>query len=130
MNYGYFRAAAASVDLKVADTEFNSKKIIEAAKVAAKTGASLIVFPELSVTGYTCGDLFFQENLLKAAANECERIAKETSGLKAVIAVGLPVKKDGAIYNAAAILFKGKILALIPKSFIPNYAEFYERRQF
>ncbi len=130
MNYGYFRAAAASIDLKVADTEFNSKKIIEAAKVAAKTGASLIVFPELSVTGYTCGDLFFQENLLKAAANECERIAKETSGLKAVIAVGLPVKKDGAIYNAAAILFKGKILALVPKSFIPNYAEFYERRQF
>lgn len=130
MNYGYFRAAAASVDLKVADTEFNSKKIIEAAKVAAKTGASLIVFPELSVTGYTCGDLFFQENLLKAAANECERIAKETSGLKAIIALGLPVKKDGAIYNAAAILFKGKILALIPKSFIPNYAEFYERRQF
>ncbi len=130
MNYGYFRAAAASVDLKVADTEFNSKRIIEAAKVAAKTGASLIVFPELCVTGYTCGDLFFQENLLKAAANECERIAKETSGLKAVIAIGLPVKKDGAIYNAAAILFKGKILALIPKSFIPNYAEFYERRQF
>ena len=130
MNYGYFRAAAASVDLKVADPAYNSERIITAANQAEAKDASLIVFPELCVTGYTCGDLFFQENLLKAAARECERIAKETSGLKAVIAVGLPVKKDGAIYNAAAILFKGKILALVPKSFIPNYAEFYERRQF
>ena len=130
MNYGYFRAAAASVDLKVADPAYNSEKIITAANQAEAKDASLIVFPELCVTGYTCGDLFFQENLLKAAARECERIAKETSGLKAVIAVGLPVKKDGAIYNAAALLFKGKILALVPKSFIPNYAEFYERRQF
>ena len=130
MNYGYFRAAAASVDLKVADPAYNSERIITAANQAEAKDASLIVFPELCVTGYTCGDLFFQENLLKAAARECERIAKETSGLKAIIAVGLPVKKDGAIYNAAAILFKGKILALVPKSFIPNYAEFYERRQF
>ena len=114
----------------MADPAYNSERIITAANQAEAKDASLIVFPELCVTGYTCGDLFFQENLLKAAARECERIAKETSGLKAVIAVGLPVKKDGAIYNAAAILFKGKILALIPKSFIPNYAEFYERRQF
>ncbi len=130
MNYGYFRAAAASVDLKVADPAYNSERIITAANQAEAKDASLVVFPELCVTGYTCGDLFFQDALLKAAARECERIAKETSGLKAVIAVGLPVKKDGAIYNAAAILFKGKILALVPKSFIPNYAEFYERRQF
>lgn len=130
MNYGYFRAAAASVDLKVADPAYNSEKIITAANQAEAKDASLVVFPELCVTGYTCGDLFFQDALLKAAARECERIAKETSGLKAVIAIGLPVKKDGAIYNAAAILFKGKILALVPKSFIPNYSEFYERRQF
>ncbi len=118
------------MELKVADPEFNSEKIITAANQAAAKDASLLVFPELCVTGYTCSDLFFQENLLKKAALECERIAKECSGLEMIIAVGLPVKKDGALYNAAAVLFKGKIIALVPKTFIPNYSEFYERRHF
>ena len=130
MNYGYFRVAAASVELKVADPDFNSRQIIAAAKDAAKKGARLITFPELCVTGYTCGDLFFQESLLSAASLQTERIAKETSGLNSIIVVGLPVKKDGALYNAAAALHKGKILALVPKTFIPNYSEFYERRHF
>lgn len=130
MNYGYFRAAAASVELKVADTEFNSKKIIEAAKAAAAKGASLIVFPELCVTGYTCGDLFLQESLLKSAASECEKIAEALAKCPALVALGLPVKHKGALYNAAALLFKGKIIALVPKTFIPNYSEFYERRHF
>ena len=130
MNYGYFRAAAASVQLKVADTEFNSKKIIEAANAAAANGARLVVFPELCVTGYTCGDLFLQESLLKSAARECEKIAEALAKCEAIVAVGLPVRHKGALYNAAAILFKGKILALVPKTFIPNYSEFYERRHF
>lgn len=130
MNYGFFRAAAASVELKVADPEFNSKKIIAAAKEADKNGARLVVFPELCVTGYTCGDLFLQESLLRAAATACEKIAAATKTLDAIIAIGLPVKKDGALYNAAAALHKGKILALVPKTFIPNYSEFYERRHF
>ncbi|MCR5046575.1 MAG: NAD(+) synthase [Treponema sp.] len=130
MNYGYFRAAAASVELKVADPAFNSERIITAASQAEAKNANLIVFPELCLTGYTCSDLFLQESLVKKAASECERIAKETSGLNIIIALGLPVKKNGALYNAAAILFKGKIIALIPKTFIPNYSEFYERRHF
>ena len=130
MNYGYFRAAAASVQLKVADTEFNSKKIIKAANEAADKGASLIVFPELCVTGYTCGDLFLQESLLKSAARECEKIAESLAEREAIVAVGLPVRHKGSLYNAAAVLFKGKILALVPKTFIPNYSEFYERRHF
>lgn len=130
MNYGYFRAAAASVQLKVADPAYNSERIIAAAKEAEAKNANLVVFPELCVTGYTCGDLFFQEKLLEAALLQTERIAKESSSLDCIIAVGLPVKKDGGIYNAAAVLSKGKIIALVPKTFIPNYGEFYERRQF
>ncbi|MBO7123640.1 MAG: NAD(+) synthase [Treponema sp.] len=130
MDYGFFRAAAASVGLKVADPAFNAEQIITAASQAEAKDAKLVVFPELCVTGYTCGDLFFQESLLTAALRQTERIAKETSGLNMIIAVGLPVKKDGALYNAAAVLFKGKIMALVPKTFIPNYSEFYERRHF
>ena len=130
MNYGFFRAAAASVELKVADPEFNSTKIIAAAKEAAKNGAQLIVFPELCVTGYTCGDLFLQESLLRAACQQTEKIAEAAKALDAIIAVGLPVKKNGALYNTAAVLYRGKIIALVPKTYIPNYSEFYERRHF
>lgn len=130
MNYGYFRAAAASVELKVADTDFNAGKIISAVKEAAKSGASLVVLPELCVTGYTCGDLFFQKALLESAVRNLERIAEETASLEILIAAGLPVQKGGALYNAAAILFKGEVLAAVPKTFIPNYSEFYERRYF
>ena len=121
MDYGFFRAAAASVDLKVADPAFNAEQTITAASQAEAKDAKLVVFPELCVTGYTCGDLFFQESLLDAALRQTERIAKETSGLNMIIAVGLPVKKDGALYNAAAVLFKGKILALVPKTFIQSF---------
>mgnify|MGYP002854831366 CR=1 FL=1 len=130
MNYGFFRAAAASVELKVADPEFNSTKIIQTAKDAAKKGSQLVVFPELCVTGYSCGDLFLQESLLRAASIQTERIALETKTLDAIISVGLPVQNNGALYNTAAVIHKGKILALIPKTFIPNYSEFYERRNF
>ncbi|MDE5776253.1 MAG: NAD(+) synthase, partial [Treponemataceae bacterium] len=109
MNYGYFRAAASSVELKVCDTAFNSEKIITAAHEAASQGADLLVLPELSITGYTCGDLFFQETLLQNALSALAFIAKETSSLQTIIAVGLPVKKGGSLYNAAAILHKGEI---------------------
>lgn len=130
MNYGYFRAAAASVELKVCDTAFNSEKIITAAHEAASRSADLLVLPELSITGYTCGDLFFQETLLQNALSALAFIAKETSSLQTIIAVGLPVKKSGSLYNAAAILHKGEILALVPKTYIPNHGEFYEARHF
>ena len=130
MNYGYFRAAAASVELKVCDTAFNSEKIITAAHEAAAKDADLLVLPELSIMGYTCGDLFFQETLLQNALSALEFIAKETSSIQTIIAVGLPVKKGGSLYNVAAILQKGEILALVPKTYIPNHGEFYEARHF
>lgn len=130
MNYGFMRTACCSPELKVADCSFNAEKIIDAARFAVSDGASLLVFPELSITGYTCGDLFLQRSLQKAAVSALEYIAKKTAPLSAVIAVGLPAVHENALYNCAALLFKGKILCLIPKTFIPNYSEFYERRHF
>ncbi len=130
MNYDYFRVAAASPELAVADCSFNAERIITAINKAAAKDANLVVFPELCITGYTCGDLFLQESLLRSAVSCTELIAKETASLYMLITVGLPVRKDGALYNCAAVIFKGKILAVIPKTFVPNYSEFYEKRWF
>src|SRR5574344_866626 len=130
MKYGFFRAACASPSVTVADCDSNAQSIILLAKEAAANGAQLIVFPERSVTAYTCGDLFHQRTLLEEAAKSLERIAFETSGLNSLIAAGVPVASDGALYNCAAILFRGDIIALVPKSYLPVYSEFYERRQF
>jgi NAD+ synthase (glutamine-hydrolysing) len=130
MNYGFFRGAAASPELTVADCKTNADHIIDAVLEARSNGASLIVFPELCVTGYTCGDLFLQRTLQEAAVHETERIARETAAHHILIAAGLPVALGDALYNCAALMYRGHILALVPKSYIPNYGEFYERRQF
>lgn len=130
MRYGFFRTACASPELKVADCSFNAEKIITDINKAAAKEAELVVFPELTITGYTCSDLFFQETLLTSAVCELERIAKETSSLNIISIVGLPFNTGNGIYNTAAVLFKGEVIALVPKTFIPNYSEFYERRQF
>lgn len=130
MYYGFIKTACASPELKVADCTFNANKIIEEAKNAAIKGASIIVFPELSITGYTCGDLFFQQTLQKAAETGLSEIIKKTKALNSLIFVGLPVAQAEGIYNCAAAIFKGQLLALFAKSYLPNYGEFYERRQF
>lgn len=130
MSYGFFRAACASPDLIVADCNFNADKIIDSVRSACELDARLLVFPELCITGYTCGDLFLQRRLQLSAIENLERIAKKTSSYDCVILVGLPLAVENALYNCAAILHKGKILALVPKTFIPNYSEFYERRWF
>ncbi len=130
MNYGFFRVAAATPELAVADIDFNTEHIITEINRAALKNVRLIIFPELCITGYTCSDLFFQTSLQEKSIEALEKIARETSSIDIISAVGLPIKKDGALYNTAAIIHKGKILAVIPKSFIPNYAEFYERRHF
>ena len=130
MNFGFIRGACVSPELVVADCDFNAKNIIEEAKSAAGQAAKIIVFPELSITGYTCGDLFFQKSLQNAAEKALSSIIKETSGLDSLIFVGLPLAQGEGIYNVAAAVFKGRLLALIAKTFLPNYGEFYERRQF
>ncbi len=130
MKYGFVKTACASPRLKVADCNFNSEQIIYAAKDAAKNGASVIVFPELSITGYTCGDLFFQRTLQNASEVQLKRIISETAKLDSVIFVGLPVPRAEGIYNCAAAIKGGELLALFAKSYLPNYGEFYERRHF
>ena len=130
MTYGFIKTACVTPELKVADCEFNAAQIISSASEAAKSGAQIIVFPELSITGYTCGDLFFQNALQQNALEGLQKIALKTKALKALILVGLPFARTEGIYNCAAAIYGGKILALVPKTFLPNYSEFYERRQF
>ncbi|MBR2177128.1 MAG: NAD(+) synthase [Clostridia bacterium] len=130
MKDGFLRAACATPKIKVADCAHNAKAIIAQAKEAAGNGASLIVFPELCITGYTCSDLFLQQSLLVSAEKALAEIIRETKELDAVIIVGLPVRANSALYNCAAVLCKGELLAFVPKTHIPNYSEFYEMRHF
>ena len=130
MNYGFLKTACCTPNLRVADCKFNVEAIVDGAENACKKGASIVVFPELCITGYTCGDLFFQRSLQVSAENAVMEIAERTENLKALVFVGLPVARTEGIYNCAAVLFEGKLLALYAKSYLPNYGEFYERRQF
>ena len=130
MNYGFFKVSSASPALKVCDCDFNAEKIIDEVRSSYEEGASLAVFPELSITGYTCGDLFLQKSLQTGALKSLEHIARKTSSLDILVCVGLPFAFSGVIYNVCAVLFRGKVLCLVPKTFIPNYSEFYEARHF
>lgn len=128
--YGFIRTACATPSVTVADCASNAESIITYAKKASENGADVVVFPELCITGYTCGDLFAQQTLLESAKRALCTIVSETATLSSLLIVGLPLFVNSALYNTAAILFKGKILAFVPKSFIPTYSEFYERRWF
>ncbi|NLG02595.1 MAG: NAD(+) synthase [Clostridia bacterium] len=130
MQDGFLKVAAVTPKIKVADPVYNGTVIREAMTRAAGEGAKVIVFPELCVTGYTCHDLFFQDILLVAAKKELKRIIAASVGMDALVFVGLPFEKHGKLYNVAAAIFEGKLLALIPKISIPNYCEFYEARHF
>ena len=130
MEHGFFRAACASPAVTVADCAANAEAIAALAREAAANGAQLVVFPELCITAYTCGDLFLQQTLLDGATDALATVMRETADLNALIAVGLPFAHDDALYNCAALLFRGSAVALIPKSYIPTYGEFYERRHF
>jgi len=130
MKHGFIKAAAVTPKIKVADTKYNAQIICEKLEEAYERGAKIIVFPELCITGYTCGDLFLQGLLLEEAWKALLKIAEATDGRDALVMVGLPVEKDGKLYNAAAVLQDGCILGLVPKANIPSYAEFYEGRHF
>ena len=130
MDYGFLRVAAVCPRLTVADCKANADEIIKCSEEAASHGAKLIVFPELSITSYTCGDLFLQRELQKSAQDELIRIARTTKDVNAIILTGLPLATCNALYNVAAVLYRGEILALVPKTYIPNYSEFYEARYF
>ncbi len=130
MKYGYVRVGSAAPDIKVADCRYNADRMIECIKAADKNECDILVFPELSVTGYTCSDLFLQPALIESAECETLRIAGSTKGLSCIVLAGLPVACGAALYNAAAVIYDGKIYGFVPKQNIPNYSEFYELRHF
>lgn len=130
MKDGFLRIAAATPSIRVADCEHNIGQMVQLAKQAASDGVSLLAFPELSVTAYTCGDLFLQRSLLEGAEKALAKLCEETADLGMLIIAGFPLADGSALYNTAAVLLGGKILGLVPKQNIPNYSEFYEMRHF
>ena len=130
MRDGFIKVAAGTPRIKVADCDHNAGQIIALMEEAAAQGVKVLALPELCVTGYTCGDLFLQETLLRGAEDALARILEETSALDMLTAVGLPVRGQNELYNCAAVISKGRILGLVPKNHIPNYGEFYEARWF
>lgn len=127
---GYFRVSSCVPKLRVGNTSYNTDKIIEKLQEAAQNGVNLAVFPELSITAYTCGDLFFQKSLLDGVTASLERIIECTSKLSISTVVGAPLYIDGELYNCAVLICAGKIKGIVPKTFVPNHAEFSEKRWF
>ena len=130
MKQGFVKAAAATPKVVVADCAENTDRILESIQNMREAGAKIMVLPELAITGYTCSDLFWQERLLREADHQLMRLMKETTGVDALIFVGLPMEIFGKLYNVAAVLNRGKLLGLVPKKHIPSYHEFYEGRHF
>lgn len=127
---GFVRVGAVVPKLKVADTEFNCNEIIKQIEVASNNKIQIVVFPELCVTGYTCQDLFEQDTLLEEAEKALNKILDYTNNLDIICIIGMPIKAENQLFNTAVVIQKGKILGIVPKTFIPNYGEFYEKRWF
>jgi NAD+ synthase (glutamine-hydrolysing) len=130
MTDGFIRVGAASPALKVANPAENARAHLKAAQEAARDGVKVLVFPELSLSCYTCSDLFFQATLLRGCEAALADFARESATLDLISFVGLPLRVDGKLYNCAAAVANGTILGLVPKTHIPNYSEFYEARHF
>src|SRR5579883_572070 len=129
--FGFLRVAAATPLVRVADCAFNVEHILALMRRAEREHVHVLVFPELAITGYTCGDLFHQPVLQRGAALGLEHLAKESGSVFSGLAiVGLPLAVDDMVFNSAAVLHQGRILGVVPKSFLPNYKEFYEARWF
>lgn len=130
MRQGFVKVAAGTPDIRVADVAHNTKEICRLIEEAVQAKAKVIALPELCVTGYTCQDLFSQESLIRRARKAIHEIAEFTKTRDILAFVGVPVEMSGKLYNTAAVFHKGKILAFVTKSFLPNYAQFYEMRNF
>ena len=115
MKHGFLKVAAITPDIRVADTIYNTDQICEKIWEAVSAGAKVLVFPELCISGYTCNDLFLQETLLFSCRQQLKRIAEQTRGKDALVFVGLPLEREGKLYNVAAALSDGKVHALSPK---------------
>ncbi len=130
MKHSFIKVAAVSPEIRVADPAFNATKIVEAIEAQAKKGTELLVFPELSISGYTCGDLFLQSTLLEGCLTALREIAAATENKKMLVFVGLPLAHGGKLYNCAAAVSDGEVKGFVPKTHLPNYNEFYEARYF
>ncbi|MDY3796771.1 MAG: NAD(+) synthase [Agathobacter sp.] len=130
MRHGFVKVAAVTPKIKVADTSYNGELIRKLMKKTAKAGAKVVVFPELCITGYTCSDLFLQEKLLTSALDELVKISECSQNIDGIFFVGLPLEINGKLYNVAAAVSGGDILGIVPKQYLPNYNEFYEKRHF
>ena len=130
MKNGYIKTAAATPYITVADCNANGNEIIRLIHEMEKEHVKVMVFPELCITGYTCQDLFLQRRLLDSAWETLLKITKETADVDALVFVGVPFRNHGKLYNVAAVLNRGEIIGLVPKTYLPNYGEFYEQRHF
>ncbi|MBP7012174.1 MAG: NAD(+) synthase, partial [Bacteroidales bacterium] len=130
MEYGFVKVGAALPVIRVGDCMHNAKAIIELMHEAQKEQVAVVCFPELAVTAYTCGDLFFQQHLLDSAEQALGKIAEASSGMKLLVFVGCPLRRNNKLYNTAVCIQDGKILAVVPKTYLPNKHEFYEKRWF
>ncbi len=130
MNYGFVKVCAAVPEMKVADINFNTESIIKLMQKAYKKNTQIIVFPELCLTGYTCGDLFQQQILLDKSIEQLGHILTVSKDLNIISIIGMPIKYDNQLFNCAVVIKNGNILGVVPKSFIPGYSEFYEERWF
>lgn len=130
MTDGFIKTAAGTIDVQVADVQTNTDTILARVQQADAAGVDLLTLPELCLTGYTCGDLFFSDCLLGAVEPALARILEQTAALSTVFTVGLPLRFGGKLYNCAAVVHAGRLLGVVPKTYLPNYGEFYEQRQF
>src|SRR5215469_13713139 len=129
-SHNLVRVAVGVPSLRVADPQFNAARTVALMEEAASQQAVLVLFPELGLSSYTCDDLFHQEALLEAVQDGLRMVLSASARLPLVGIVGLPLRVDGALYNCAAVVHRGRILGVTPKTFLPNYREFYEARQF
>ena len=130
MRDGFIKVAAGTPQIRVADCRYNAEQIFTLMREADKQGVRVLALPELCLTGYTCGDLFLQDTLLRGAEEGLATILEATKHLDLLAAVGLPVRHQNKLYNCAAVIHRGEILGLVPKTYLPNYGEFYEKRWF
>lgn len=130
INYGFVRIAAAVPELKVSDVLFNTEKIIELIHVAEENRTQVVCFPELCITGYTCADLFFQQQLQEEVLKALSEIQMATLSVSCAVIVGAPLRFRNRLFNTAVVLQKGRIIGIVPKTFLPNHGEFYEKRWF
>ncbi len=130
MRDGFIKVAAGTPEIKVADCDFNAASCVMLIRKAEFYGVKVLCLPELCLTGYTCGDLFLQDTLLDGAERALKTVLERTADVDILVALGLPARAGGELYNCAAVIHRGKLLGLVPKTWLPNYSEFYEQRWF